>query len=74
MENKLDKNNSIYKTSRKKKDKTSDFQKFKTIRSFGREIQINDLSFDDALEQPIILKDDTDIFKDSTKPKETVKK
>ena len=74
MESKLDRNNSIYKTSHKKKDKTSDFQKFKTIRSFGREIFNNDLSLDDALEQPIILKDNTDIFKDSTKPKETVKK
>ena len=36
MENKLDRNNLIYKTGNKKNDKTYNFQKFKTIRSFGR--------------------------------------
>ena len=36
MENKIDINYLIYKTGNKKKDKTYDFQKFKTIRSFGR--------------------------------------
>ena len=51
MENKLDRNDLIYKTGNKKKDKTYDFQKFKTIRSFGREIYNNDLSLDDSLEQ-----------------------
>ena len=32
------------------------------------------LSLDNALEQLIRLKDDTDFFKESTKPKESVKK
>ena len=36
MENKLNRNYLTYKTGNKKKDKTYDFQKFKTIRSFGR--------------------------------------
>ena len=49
-ENKLNRDNLIYKAGNKKKDKTYDFQKFKTIRSFGREIYKNDLSLDDALE------------------------
>ena len=36
IENKFDKNDLIYNTGSKKKDKTYDLQKFKTIRSFGR--------------------------------------
>ena len=40
-----------------------------TIRSFGREIYNNNLSLDYALEQQIRLKDHTDIFEESTKPK-----
>ena len=44
------------------------------MRSFGREIYNSDLSLDDALEQQIKLKDDIDISKKSTKPKESVKK
>ena len=70
MENKLDRNDLMNKTGNKKKNKMYDFQKFKTIRSFGREIYNNDLSLDDALEQQIRLKDDIDIFKESAKPKE----
>ena len=62
MENKLDINYLIYRTSNKKNNKILDFQKFKAIRSFGREIYNNDLSLDDALEQQIILKDVIDIF------------
>ena len=38
MENKLNRNYLIYKTGNKKKEKTYDFQKFTTIRSFGKEI------------------------------------
>ena len=64
----------IYKTCNKKKDKPYDFQTFKTIRSFGREIYNNDLSLDDALKLQIRLKNDIDIFKESAKPKESVKK
>ena len=39
----------IYKTCYKKKDKTYDFQKSKATKSFGREIDIDNLSLDDAL-------------------------
>ena len=51
MENRLNRNDLIYKTSNRKKDKTYDFQEFKTIRSFGRETYNNDLALDDPLEQ-----------------------
>ena len=74
MKNKLNRTDSIYKTVNNKKDKTYDFQKFKTIRSFGREIYNSDLSPDDALKQQIRLKDNIDIFKEPTKPKESVKR
>ena len=74
IENKIDGKELIYKTGDKKKDKTYDFQKFKTIRFFWREIYNNDLSLDDALEQQIISKDDAEIFLKSTKPKESLKK
>ena len=50
MWKKLNRDNLILKTGNKDKDKTNDFQKFKTIRSFGREIYYNDLSLDDALD------------------------
>ena len=62
MENKLDRNDLTYKTGNKRKNKTWDFGKFKTIRSFGREIYNNDLSLNDTFEQQIRLKDDTNIF------------
>ena len=74
MENKLDRNDLIYKTGTKTKDKKYDFEKFKTITSFGREIYNNDLSLDDALEQKIILKNDVDISKESSKPKKQSQK
>ena len=72
MKNKLDRNYLIYKTGDKKRDKTFDFQKFETTRSFGKEIYNNDSALDDALEITIILKDNIDIFKESAKPKESV--
>ena len=50
MGKKLNRDNLILKTGNKDKDKTNDFQKLKTIRSFGREIYYNDLSLDDALD------------------------
>ena len=65
---KIDRDDLIYKTGNKKKDETYDFQKFKTIRSFGREIDNNDLLIDDALEQQIRLKYDIHSFKESTVP------
>ena len=43
IENTLNKDDLSYKTGNKKKDKTYDFQKFKTITSLGREIY-NDYS------------------------------
>ena len=55
MEKKLNRDDLIYKTGNKKKDKTFDFQKFKIKRSFGREFYRNDLSLDDALEPQIRL-------------------
>ena len=69
MKNKLGRNDLIYKTSNIEKDKTFDFQKFKTIKYFGIEIYNNDLSLDDALEQQIRSKNNTDFFKESAKPK-----
>ena len=47
--------------------------KFMTIRSFGKEIYNNDLSLDDLIEQQMRLKDDINVFKESTKPKQSVK-
>ena len=74
MENKLHRDNLIYKTGNKKKDETNDFQKCETIRSFGREISNNYLSLDDALELQIILKDEIDIFKEPAKLNQKRKK
>ena len=62
MENKLNRNDLIYEASNKKKDKTYDFQNFKTIRFFGGEIDNNGLSLDNALEEQIRLNDDIDVF------------
>ena len=73
MENKLDRNDLIYETSNKKKDKTYDFQNFKTIRFFGGEIDNNGLSLDDTLEEQIRLNDDIDVFKESAKSKKKKK-
>ena len=44
-----------------------------TIRSFGKEIYNNGLSLDDLIEQQMRLKDDINVFKESTKPKQSVK-
>ena len=71
MENKLNRDDLIYKKDNKKRDKRYDFQKLKT-RSFGREIYNNDLSVDDAFDLQKRLKDDIDIFKESIKSKESV--
>ena len=62
-EKQTNRDNLIYKTGNKKKNKSYDFQKCKTIRSFGRKIYKNNLSLDDAIELQVRLKDDTDIFK-----------
>ena len=49
---------------------------FKSLKHsfFARELYSNDLSLDEALEQKIKLKDYIEIFKESKKPKESVKK
>ena len=72
MENKFNRNDLI--SSNSKKDKTYDFQKFQTITSFGRKIYNNYLSLDNALEQEVRSTYSTDIFKESAKSKESVKK
>ena len=74
MENKFNRDDLIYKIGNKKNNKTYHFQKYKTIRSFRIEIYNNDLSLDDALELQTRLRNDIDIFKESTKPKESGKK
>ena len=55
MKNKHNRDELIYKTGNTKKDETNDFQKFKTIIIFGREIYNNDLSLHDALEKQVRL-------------------
>ena len=59
----------IYKRGNKKKSKIYDFQKFKTIRSFGREIYSSIITLNDTLEEQINLKDEIDKFNESSKPK-----
>ena len=59
----------IYKRGNKKKSKIYDFQKFKTIRSFGREIYGSIITLNDTLEEQINLKDEIDKFNESSKPK-----
>ena len=60
----------IYKTCDKKKDKTYDFKKqYKTIKFFQREIHSNAFTLEDGLEEQIKFKNQIDIFKESTKPK-----
>ena len=53
MENKPKRDDLIYKTDNKKKDRTYDFQKLKTIKSSERKICNNDLSLDDVIELQI---------------------
>ena len=74
IENNFNRDDSIYRTGNKKKAETYDFQKFKTIRSFEKETYNNNLSPDDSFEQYVRLKDDTDIYKESTKNKTTSQK
>ena len=62
MENNLKRDDLIYKTDNKKMNKIYDFQKFKTTRSFGKEIYNNDLPLNYALLKQIRLKYDIDIF------------
>ena len=73
-QNILDRNYLIYKTGDKKRFKTYNLQKFKTIRFLRIEIYNNGLSLDNSLKQQLRLKDGIDIFKESAKQIESVKK
>ena len=74
IENKLNRDDLIYKTGNKKKDKIYYFQKFKTIKSFERETYNNYLSLGDALELQIRWKNDIDILKNLQNRKNQIKK
>ena len=73
MEIKLDRNDLIYKTGNRKKEKMN-FKSFKQQDLSEDKYLNDDLSLDYALEQQVRLKDDIDIFKESTEPKESGKK
>ena len=73
MEIKLDRNDLIYKTGNRKKEKMN-FKGFKQQDLSEDKYLNDDLSLDYTLEQQVRLKDDIDIFKESTEPKESGKK
>ena len=50
-EEKINRNDLIYKSSNKKKNEIFGFRKFKAIKSFGREIYSNNLKLDNAFEK-----------------------
>ena len=58
----------------RKKNKTHDFQKFKTRRSFRREFYDDKHALEDVLEEQIKFKNEIDKFKESRKPKTLNKK
>ena len=51
-----------------KEGKVYDFQKSKTVRSFGREVYNDNLALDDAFDEQVTLKDKIDKFKEFMKP------
>ena len=69
IEQKINRDGSVYKTCNKKKDQIYNFQKFETLRYFGREIHNGILALNDALEEQINLKYEIDKSKESAKPK-----
>ena len=69
IEQKINRDNLIYRLGDKKKDKRYDFQKFKTIRSFGIEICNDELALEDPLEEQVEIKNEIDKFKESMKQK-----
>ena len=69
MDKKMNRDDLIYKRGNKKKIKIYDFQKFKTIRSFEREIYSSIITLNDTLEEQINLKDEIDKCNESSKPK-----
>ena len=68
MENEHTRDYWIYKTGNSSKNKTFDYQKFRTVRSFKKEIYNNDLSLDDDLQQ-LIKKMILKFFQETAKPK-----
>ena len=74
IEVKINRYDLIYKTGDKERDKTYNFQKFKTIKSFGREIYNDELTLEHAFEEQIKSQNEIDKFKESTKPQIKEKK
>ena len=58
----------------RKKTKHYDFQKFKTTKSFGREIFNDDTTLDYEFEEQIVLKNEINKFEESMKPQKPGKK
>ena len=69
IEQQTNRDDLIYKTGNEKNSKAYDFQKFKQIRSFGREMYNGDIELNDALEEQITLKNEIDNFNQYTKSK-----
>ena len=74
IEQKFNRDDLVYQKGDNKKDKIYDFQNFKTLRSFGREIYSDYLTIEDVLEEQIQFKNEIDNFKESLKPKTLDKK
>ena len=74
IKEKINRDDLIYISGNKKKDKTFDFEKTKTIKSFARGIYSGNLTLDDPLEEQINSKDEFHKFKEPTKPKNQEKK
>ena len=65
IEKEVDRDDSTYKVGNKKYDKTYNFQKFKTIKSFGRYICNGEGTLEDALQEEInFIKEDKKFLKD----------
>ena len=74
IEQKTNRDDLIYKTIAKKKNRKNDLQELKTIRSFRRETPNDELTLEDALEEEIKFKNEIDKFKESAKLKKTKQK
>ena len=68
IEQKINRDNLVYKTGDQKKGKTYDFQKFKARISFQRGIHNDELTLEDELEEQIKFKNKINKFKESAKP------
>ena len=63
-----ERNDLIYKTGDKKKDKSYVYRRFNTVRFFGGEIFNDELTLEGSLEEKIKFKNKINKFKKSTKP------